>query len=282
VLHSGTSGTSGTSGVGTSGTSGSSGTSGAGASLTLTDGSNTVANVSQITVTGGTVGGSTPNATLTISGGGGGGISTVYTNVVRYATTSGSDKAQLMSSGTLYGGLSWTRSSTTLTVTSTSHGLTTGDYVLLRNFNVDYVYVSITSTGTDTFTCTVADSGATSGSEGAYIPSFKVTALNETTLTIASPSAGNCQLLSVQVYIDSSETGVITVTLPNDIKNGAGDNTSLSTKNPPVFVAYNVSGAGSAFIGAAGVTFSTTSGFNTYTLSGGLATFGAVLYTFKF
>lgn len=37
--------------------------------LTLTDGTNTVADVAQITVTGGTVGGTTPNATLTSSGG---------------------------------------------------------------------------------------------------------------------------------------------------------------------------------------------------------------------
>ena len=37
------------------------------ASLTLTDGVHTVTAVAQITVTGGTVGGSTPNATLTIT-----------------------------------------------------------------------------------------------------------------------------------------------------------------------------------------------------------------------
>jgi hypothetical protein len=41
-----------------------------GTALTLTDGTNTVSNVGQITVTGGTVGGATPNATLTISGSG--------------------------------------------------------------------------------------------------------------------------------------------------------------------------------------------------------------------
>jgi hypothetical protein len=39
-------------------------------SLTLTDGTHTVASVGQITVTGGTVGGATPNATLAIAGGG--------------------------------------------------------------------------------------------------------------------------------------------------------------------------------------------------------------------
>lgn len=41
-----------------------------GGSLTLTDGTHTVAATTQITVTGGTVGGTTPNATLTITGAG--------------------------------------------------------------------------------------------------------------------------------------------------------------------------------------------------------------------
>lgn len=43
--------------------------SGSGGSLTLTDGTHTVTGTTQITVTGATVGGSTPNATLTVSGG---------------------------------------------------------------------------------------------------------------------------------------------------------------------------------------------------------------------
>jgi hypothetical protein len=45
---------------------------GGGSSWTITDGTHTVAGVTQLTVTGGTVGGSTPNATLTVTGGGGG------------------------------------------------------------------------------------------------------------------------------------------------------------------------------------------------------------------
>ena len=60
-----------------------------GSSLTLTDGTHTVTGTSQITVTGGTVGGTTPNATLLISGGGTGctpsGGST--TNIVLYGTS---------------------------------------------------------------------------------------------------------------------------------------------------------------------------------------------------
>lgn len=45
-------------------------TGGGGGSLTLTDGIHTVSGTTQITVTGGTVGGTTPNATLTITGSG--------------------------------------------------------------------------------------------------------------------------------------------------------------------------------------------------------------------
>ena len=44
---------------------------GGGSAWTLTDGTNTIANVGQVTVTGATVGGSSPNATLTITGAGG-------------------------------------------------------------------------------------------------------------------------------------------------------------------------------------------------------------------
>jgi len=42
--------------------------SGGGSAWTLTDGTHSVANVGQVTVTGGTVGGTSPNATLTITG----------------------------------------------------------------------------------------------------------------------------------------------------------------------------------------------------------------------
>ena len=102
----------------------------------------------------------------------------------------------------------------------------------------------------------------------------------KTALTINAPSAGNCQLISCTVYINNSETGVITLTLPNSITNGSGANISTSTRNIPGFDAYNI-GAGSK-IGAAGLTFSPTTNFNIYTLSGGLDTFGKVIYTLQF
>lgn len=54
---------------------------GSGGSLTVTDGTHTVTGVTSLTITGATVGGATPNATLTISGGGGSGPGGVLTDL---------------------------------------------------------------------------------------------------------------------------------------------------------------------------------------------------------
>jgi hypothetical protein len=52
-----------------------------------------------------------------------------------------------MSSGNIISGLTWARSTTTLTITSTAHGLSTGDYVVIRNFDVQItVYAEVTVT----------------------------------------------------------------------------------------------------------------------------------------
>ena len=253
----GSSGTSGAAGaIGTSGTSGAAGAIGSS----------------------GTAGAGGTSGTSAAGGGG-----TPYTNVVRYEVASGSDKAQVMSAGNTISGLSWVRTTTTLTITSTAHDLSTGDYVVLRNFNVDYVYVEITVTDVNTFTAQVTNSGTTSGSTGVYIPAFDVSALSETALTILAPNAGNCQLLSLQVFINSSDTGTITVTLPsNALENGAGGNNTLDNRNPPQAFFYNVDGSNSSAINAGGVTFSMSGNHNVYTLSGALDIFGSLMYTLHF
>ena len=104
----GTSGTSGTSGDGTSGTSGSSGTSGeSGTSGTSGNG------------TSGTSGAQGTSGTSGTSGGGGG-ISNVQNLAVRYVTdTSNSGQIEVLSTGNLYAGLTWDRTASTVTVTST-------------------------------------------------------------------------------------------------------------------------------------------------------------------
>lgn len=220
-----------------------------------------------------------------ISGGGGGGISTVYNNAVRYLVTSGDDAAQLLSTGTLYAGLSWSRSGTTITITSTAHGLSAGDFVVIRNMSEDYSYLEIQTVPTvNTFTLTVANSGGTSGTEGAYIPAFDVSTLTEAALTIESPSAGNCQLISMTWFIYLDETDPKTLTVPsNAISNGAGGNSSLKTRIPPDVRAYDVSsGTDSSWITTATTQFVNASGHNVYNITGNLGTFYSTLITLNF
>ena len=79
------------------------------------------------------------------------------------------------------------------------------------------------------------------------------------------------------------EDSSITVTLPsNALDNGAGDNSSLSTRIPPTLNYYNVGGSSSSRVGAATVSFSTSADHNIYTLSGGLDKFADCLYLLQF
>ena len=147
----------------------------------------------------------------------------------------------------------------------------------------DYSYVSVTVTDSNTLTCTVADSGGTSGTSGAYIPAFDVRTFTDTALELDEPNAGNVQLISLTAFVDNMENTSITVTLPsNAIENGAGKNNSLATRNIPVVDVFNVDGSESSKIGAAGVTFSTSASHNVFTLSGGLDIFGDLMYTLRF
>ena len=188
-----------------------------------------------------------------------------------------------MSSGNIIHGLSWTRSTTTLTVNSVAHGLTTGDWVVLRGFNVDYFYADITSTGANTFTCQVADSGATSGTGGAYVPAMEMVQLNDTIITLAAPSSGNVQMISMTIFLADSQDQPKTLTVPvNAETNGAGINSALNNLNPASFDAYGVAGSVSSKINSGTLYFSTTSGFGTYSMGGGLDIFGPVILTFKF
>ena len=103
----------------------------------------------------------------------------------------------------------------------------------------DYSYVSITSTGANTFTCTVAASGGTSGSDGAYIPAAKATSVTESTTTITSPAEGNIQILGLTITNGGlRNSGTLSLTMPADIENGSGGNTSSQNINPPVATGY--------------------------------------------
>jgi hypothetical protein len=129
--------------------------------------------------------------------------------------------------------------------------------------SVDYSYLQVTVSNPNTFTVTVANSGGNSGTEGAYIPCIKMTALSETAITFAVPSAGNVQLISCVVYLNEPLSSPVITVPSNALSNGAGNNSSLATKNPPVLQAYR--GDNGIFYSGAGYTFSTTSNFNIIT-----------------
>jgi hypothetical protein len=254
----GTSGTSGADGaIGTSGTSGANGAPG-------DIGTSGTSGATGAAGSAGTSGASGTSGTSAASGGG-----TPYNNVVRYKYISGSDSIEMMSAGNIISDLSWARSGTTLTITSTSHGLTSGDYVVLRNFNVDYVYVSIIVSDSNTFTCTVADSGTTSGSTGVYIPACKASSLSDAGVTLTPPSSGNIQIISAKIFIAAAETGTFVLTVNGDIDNGAGDNDALNTKNPPLMNWWDASTSTVAMNSSTKVSFSKTTNFSQFNIDGG-------------
>jgi hypothetical protein len=174
-----------------------------------------------------------------------------YNNVIRYEVASGSDRAQLLSSGNLISGKSWTRSGSTISISSQGHGLASGDFIVVRNMGAtDYLYCEISNVSSNAFDITDAvNSGDVSGAAGAYIPAFSVPTLNGVVspsaneITVEAPATGNCQLISMGIYIDFSDPWRLYFNLPtNTISNGAGHNstTDISTWNPPIVTVYDL------------------------------------------
>jgi hypothetical protein len=205
-----------------------------------------------------------------------------FNNQVRYIAyelTSGQE-AQIMSTGNLYDGLTWSRSTTTLTVTSTSHGLTVGDYVVIRNMSEDYSYLEIqTVADSNTFTLTVVNSGGSSGTEGAYIPSVRLSSVTQAGATVNAPSAGNVQVNSISISTGTKTSSTFVVTMPNNISNGSGDNNSLTDQNPPIISVFNLSNG--SYNASGTIAINTSSNFNVFQV-GAIATFVNNLIRFQF
>ena len=184
---------------------------------------------------------------------------------IRYEAYNSTQIVEILSTGTIYSGLDWTRSSTTLTITSPSHGLSNGDYVVIRNMSEDYSYLAVSNAATDTFDVTVADSGDTEGSLGAYIPAAKATSVTEAGATIVSPTVGNIQIQSIKVATGVKSTTGFALTMPASIDNGAGANSSLTNQNPPLLSAYRLDTGG--FNASATIILNTASNFNVFNVS---------------
>jgi hypothetical protein len=194
-----------------------------------------------------------------------------YNSVSRYKTYDNTTDAQIwmVSSSTVYYSLAWTRTGTSLTITSNPDGLTVGDYVIIRNCNVDNVYVEIDSVTISTFTVTVANSGDFSGSEGAYSKAFKTSSESSAGCTVSAPSGADCQLISMLVATGARSASSYALTLPQSSTNGAGLNTTTLNSYFPIIRAQLVS---SGAIVAASMTLGTPNVFNVQNLSQNLST----------
>lgn len=192
---------------------------------------------------------------------------TIFNNSIRYEAYNATQVVEILSSGTVFTGIDWSRSSTTITITSPSHGLTNGDNVVVRNMgDTDYVYGAISGVTTNTFQITNAvGSGAVSGATGAYIPAAGVTGASTSAVTILSPSSGNIQIQSIKVVTGTKTSSTFALTMPSSINNGAGANSSLLNMNPPIVAAHRLDTGG--YNGNARITLNTASNFNVFNVN---------------
>jgi hypothetical protein len=194
----------------------------------------------------------------------------VYNSQIRYVAYSGSsaDRVEILSTADTFTRKNWARSSTTLTISSPTHSLSNGDYVIVRNASVDYLYAPITVVDGNDFYVTVPNSGGTAGTYGAYTPAFKVSGFSQGGVTIVAPSTGSAQVNSINLSTGAKSTSTFVLTMPSSLTNGAGSNDSLITQNPPIFQAYRLSNG--TIVNTAVLTLNTVSNFNQYNI-GGLA-----------
>lgn len=201
--------------------------------------------------------------------------------LIRYVAHTGSLSArvEILSSADTFTEKSWYRSGTTLSINSPTHSLSNGDYIVVRNANVDYIYTPITVTGGDDFTISVSNTGSLSGVSLAYTPAFRVTGFTPENLTLEAPSSGKAQLISLNVVTGIKSASTFLLTLPSSLNNGAGANDNLLDQNPPIFSAYRLSNG--TVINTATLTLNTVSNFNEFNI-GGLVTLINNLIRFTF
>jgi hypothetical protein len=98
----------------------------------------------------------------------------------------------------------YTRATTTATVTATAHGLSTGQWAYLDWDLADNPY-QVTVTTPDVFTVTVANSDATSGNVTVYNRVLlQADASNATAYTIVIPGEGILAATGVRVFLAAS------------------------------------------------------------------------------
>ena len=171
---------------------------------------------------------------------------------------------QVLSTSTLYAGLAYSRAGSTVTVTSTSHGLSNGDYIVVQGGVDSNHYVAISNVSTNSFDYTSAGSGTSTGNDAAYITAFNISGTpNDAGYTIEAPGAGNPQCISLNGTVGSGNTGNTILTLPST---GFGINSSTQLFNIPSVTVANVSSGASTNAGK--VRVDTSSPYNSLQVEG--------------
>lgn len=215
--------------------------------------------------------------------GSGGGSDIIYDNISRYALNSTTNQeCYCMSSSTVWTGISWTRSTTTLTINRDSHGHAAGDCVILRNMAEPYLVANILAVESGSFTVTVIDSGGVSGTDGAYNLGFKATC-GTGTLVISAPSGldgSGIQLFGLNFRALSTPAGVLVMTMPAGINNGIGGQTSIGNFNlPSVMIRQNADTF--PIVSFTIATNDSSSGYNIYQIAG-LGASQTRVFSFRF
>ena len=192
----------------------------------------------------------------------------VFNPQVRYLVDSDGDNYQLYATSTSNMLLfDWTRSSTTLTITRSAHGLSNGDKVVVRNVNESYVIGTVASAATNTFTVTVADSGATSGDAGQYGTLFTgvvtSTAGDTTAIVMSAPGGADAasQLNALSLFTGNQESG-LSITVPAGFIEGAGGYSDKQDINLVSADAKSMDGTGQSGALTAGLTYNLGANFN--------------------
>jgi fibronectin-binding autotransporter adhesin len=130
---------------------------GSGGSLTLTDGTHTVTPTTQITVTGGTVGGTTPNATLTITGSG----SPAGSNQAAQINSAGSFGAIGPTASNLFG---WNASGVAIPVVLGTNLSLSGSTLNAAGGGITALTGPVTASGSGSVATTITPTGVTAAS----------------------------------------------------------------------------------------------------------------------
>lgn len=219
-------------------------------------------------------------------GSGGGG--SAFNGVVRYLVEQNGSNYEINATvATKMLLVSWTRSGTNLTISSTAHGLSVGDKVVITNSNdTGQQVASIDSVTTDAFVVTTTNSGGTSGSEAQYGTLFTSTVTNTggdvTGVVMVAPGGkvATSQLLSLSIFCGSQESALV-LTLPSGLGEGAGGYSDKQEINAVGLTALNFAGTGTSGALSPSTTYNLSSNFNQISI-GNIDIFEPVMLGIRF